>query len=184
MRAAMDPIQLLLRDIHLPDPISWWPPALGWWLLLLLTIMLIIICVSICWYRNKIRSAPATQARQILHTIRIEYARHSDDHHLLREISALMRRLCISLFPREQTASLTGEDWLLFLDSTMQDNSSDKANTDYNRIFSAGAGRVLAEDPYRQHTDVDARQLLSLCEQWITQIVKYAAVHKRKNSLS
>lgn len=179
----MDPAQLPLRDIHLPDPIIWWPPALGWWLLLLLVIMLIALRVGISWYRNKIRAAPVTQARQILHAIRIEYARYSDGRHLLREVSALMRRLCISLFPREQTASLTGEDWLLFLDRTMQGDVSDKADSDSNGTFSAGIGRVLAEGPYRQHTDIDARQLLSLCEQWITQVEKYAALKRRENSL-
>jgi hypothetical protein len=33
----MNPIdysQLPLRDIHLPEPISWWPLAYGWWILL------------------------------------------------------------------------------------------------------------------------------------------------------
>ena len=28
----MDPQQIPLRDLHLPDAISWWPLAPGWWL--------------------------------------------------------------------------------------------------------------------------------------------------------
>ena len=28
--------QLPLRDIHLPEAVSWWPPAYGWWLLVVL----------------------------------------------------------------------------------------------------------------------------------------------------
>ena len=30
-----------LRDIHLPDPLSWWPPAIGWWLLVIGSLALV-----------------------------------------------------------------------------------------------------------------------------------------------
>ena len=32
----MQPTQLPLKDIHLPEAIGWWPPAIGWWLLAVL----------------------------------------------------------------------------------------------------------------------------------------------------
>ena len=32
--------ELPLRDIHLPDAVSWWPPAIGWWLLAIIIVAL------------------------------------------------------------------------------------------------------------------------------------------------
>ena len=32
---------LPLRDLHLPEPVGWWPPAPGWWILLLLVTTLL-----------------------------------------------------------------------------------------------------------------------------------------------
>ncbi|MGV6806815.1 MAG: DUF4381 domain-containing protein [bacterium] len=37
-----------LRDIHLPDPVAWWPPAPGWWLLGIVIAILILLCVR--WF--------------------------------------------------------------------------------------------------------------------------------------
>ena len=30
----MDPTQIPLRDLHLPDAIGWWPLAPGWWIVI------------------------------------------------------------------------------------------------------------------------------------------------------
>ena len=32
----MDPEQIPLRDLHLPEAIGWWPLAPGWWVVIAL----------------------------------------------------------------------------------------------------------------------------------------------------
>ena len=34
----MDPEQIPLRDLHLPEPVGWWPLAWGWWILIALAL--------------------------------------------------------------------------------------------------------------------------------------------------
>ena len=34
----MDPQQIPLRDLHLPEVIGWWPLAPGWWFLIALAV--------------------------------------------------------------------------------------------------------------------------------------------------
>lgn len=44
-----------LKDIHLPESISWWPPAVGWWVLLLLVIVIVATLTIVLVNRHKIR---------------------------------------------------------------------------------------------------------------------------------
>ncbi len=150
----MEPQPLSLRDIHLPDAIGWWPPAMGWWLLAL---FIPLLCWFVIWlFKRLTRKTALKTSKKILSEIKQDTA--LDDIEKLSKISELIRRVAISIAPRSETASLTGLDWLQYLDSTMKDSP-----------FTQGAGRCLANAHYQQTalTEIDIPLLISLCEHWL-----------------
>ena len=54
-----------LHDIHLPDPISWWPMAPGWYALLILVFILIGLLIYVT-RRTYVNGQPKRQALQLL----------------------------------------------------------------------------------------------------------------------
>ena len=148
---------LPLRDIHLPEAVSWWPPAPGWWLLLLLGAVVIAATLAVKHIRR--RGLVKRSALSELEGIRRQYQQTHDSAELVRSLSTLMRRASISIHERSETAGLTGERWLRHLDATAA-----------RKDFEHGAGRVLATAPYLPHSSlaaVDANELLQLCEDWL-----------------
>lgn len=145
---------LPLRDIHLPEPVSWWPPAPGWWLLMLA--VLLGIALAAWLLRRYRRGALQRSARQALDAITREWKQSGDTQQLTRQLSVLMRRLCLSRSPRVEVAGLTGTTWLQHLDSQLP-----------GEHFQNGVGRVLVEAPYAAQVDVDGDALLQLCDRWI-----------------
>ena len=117
MRSPPAPSTLPLRDIHLPESIGWWPPAPGWWFLP----ALLLLCLAAVWYVRLLyqrrRYAAVNMAKRELARIRSRYAADGDAAHCVRSVSALLRRVSISVFPRAQSAGLTGREWLAFLQS-------------------------------------------------------------------
>jgi len=117
------PTPLPLRDIHLPDAVSWWPPAYGWWLLLVGLPVLLVLCFAV--YKRLTRKTALKSARK--HLLLIKQDSQLSAYQKLCEISTLLRRTAISYFPRAESASLTGEKWLAFLDSSCRRGRSHKA---------------------------------------------------------
>lgn len=143
-----------LRDIHLPDPISFWPPAPGWWVLLLVILML----VALAWFlrRRYQRKALHRQAQKSLQKITASWQQNGDKQALAQDLSTYLRRLSLSYYPRHEIAGLTGDAWLRWLDKSLPDQA-----------FQHGAGRALITAPYSSHADIDGSTLLQLCERWI-----------------
>ena len=127
---------LKLRDIHLPGDPSFWPLAPGWWLLLILVLLIG------AWLVLKLlrRMKQKKHQQQILN----EYTQletkllNNPNNEAIANINIFLRRLAISKYPRSDIASLTGANWLQFLDES--------GNT---QEFSKGIGRILVDAPYQ-----------------------------------
>lgn len=135
--SAPDPLAGL-RDWHLPDPVSWWPPAPGWWLVAGLVLVVGGLILR-WWFKRRLRTAPARAALSELERLRADLERDRDDRRFVAALSALLRRVALTRYPRDQVAGLSGEAWLAFLDRSGGDGR-----------FSQGAGRALVGMAYRE----------------------------------
>lgn len=133
---TLNPAELPLRDIHLPEPVSWWPPAPGWWLLL--AIMMIAAALAAwLWWRHRQRRV-LRELQHALQAIEQQHAQHHDADATLQQLSVLLRRAALSFRPRREVAALTGKAWLAWLDNASQSHA-----------FTSGVGALLTEAPYQ-----------------------------------
>lgn len=106
--------ELPLRDIHLPDAVSWWPLAPGWWLSLAVLVMLL---AALAWWW---RGAPLRRLRQAalaeLGSIEQAYSHSGDGHACAQALSRLLRRVAL-LAGDARAAHSHGADMLAVLNN-------------------------------------------------------------------
>jgi hypothetical protein len=101
-----------LRDIHLPEPVPFWPPAPGWWMLLALCAGA--VAAALLWGRARRRSLRRAALAE-LETLRRDFDAGADAALLARGLSRLVRRVALVRFGAKRVASLHGEAWCRFL---------------------------------------------------------------------
>jgi hypothetical protein len=162
MNPTIDVSQLPLRDIHLPAPIGWWPPALGWWLVAALVLVAGAL-FAVHYYRARHKRA----ALRAVTRVRKALEEGAEPVACLQFLSTVLRRFAMTSVARTRTAvdaepevaGLIGERWLRYLDGRW-------AKTE----FSAGAGRQLLAAPYARPNSVardKAIELAALCTAWL-----------------
>lgn len=101
---------LPLRDIHLPDPVSWFPPAIGWWLLLA---GLLLLGWLVHWLIKRARQPRLQQrAKRELEAVIEGYLLQGDKQDFIRQLSIALKRIGMSYFERAQVAGASGTPWL------------------------------------------------------------------------
>lgn len=153
---------LPLRDIHIPEAISWWPPAVGWWLILVLVPLLLGLLYWL--YRRLTRKTALKTARKLLMALKNDPS--LDDLAKIAQLSALLRRVAISTGTRSQVAGLTGQHWLRYLDDSVKGTP-----------FSEGPGRVFLDAHYQKSvpSELAIQDVFQLCEDWL----KAQSKHKK-----
>ena len=148
----VDPLSQL-RDIHLPEPVNWWPPAPGWWFVAFITLAVLVALFYLLrrrFLKNRYRTI-ALNKLSLLDS-------HDKDNTLvvLEEISALLRRVAMQTYGRKTVASLVGDSWLAFLDKTGKTSK-----------FSNGSARVLGSELYRPSVEANIEQVLLIARKWV-----------------
>ncbi|MBR1648599.1 MAG: DUF4381 domain-containing protein [Alphaproteobacteria bacterium] len=137
-----------LRDIHLPEGVSWLPLAWGWYVVAALIIAVVLGGAFILYYRGRFRRS----ALKLLAQIRF------DDPAAAVKISEILRRVCIC--KHFEAAAFSGEKWADFL----------KHSCSYK--ISAQTLQILLDAPYANKppyrlTQDTITELNHFCRQFI-----------------
>jgi len=95
-----------LRDIAIPDAPSFWPPAAGAWIALAMVAAIVLL---VAWRLHAVRNRNAYRKAgvMLLGSAATAY-----------DVSVVLKRVALAVFPREQVASLYGDEWAAFLHKT------------------------------------------------------------------
>jgi len=110
-----------LRDIHLADPVSAWPPALGWWLLA----AIVLVSMTIWGYRRISQHRARAFWRSALNQLHeLQNEPHITGQAALFAYNALLKRAAIKGYPADNVAALNGQRWLDWLAQHGFDNNA------------------------------------------------------------
>jgi len=143
-----------LRDIHLPDAVSWWPPAIGWWILVALILLALYFIPKL--YRRFTFKPLNKVANLAFQQIINDFQKHNNATKLIQETSKLLRQICMSYMGRESSAQLTGDNWIASLNALTSE--------DY---FSSDVSQLIISAPYQKNIDIDPQILITATQCWI-----------------
>ncbi len=147
-----------IDEIVLPDAVSWWPSAPGWQALGVIAFLwLCYLAVRWVkrWWRDRYRREALRQLDQI------QKKAGSSLNAIIATLPHYIKVAALQAYPRHDVASLTGDEWLAFLDAHYS-----------GPAFSNGVGEKLLSIAYLpqeqwQMTDEESRTLIRMSRQWI-----------------
>lgn len=150
-----------LIEITPPVPVSYRPETAGWF------VLLAILLLGLAWYAyrryrrhksNLYRRWALEKLENISRVLKQDLGMEKP----LRELPVLVKRTALHAYPRPEVASLSGDDWLRFLDASYGGTG-----------FSDGPGQLLVKTAYlpaekfEELPSKDIQQLLKLVRKWV-----------------
>ncbi len=153
----------VLRDIHEFGAVSWWPPAAGWWLLVGLFLLVVLGIALLAWLRHSGRMPGwRRDARRQLHALH-RALRKEPPREIAGHLSILLRRVAMVRGGRRNTASLSGDNWLGWLEAN-----------DSTGFRWTARGRLLLTAPYMPpDSSIERREVTRLivaARRWVNTI--------------
>jgi hypothetical protein len=145
-----------LKDIHLPETIHWWPPAIGWWLFILMAITT--TTAIIYWAIQRKKQQKYRKEAIVLLDKRYQHWRVSNNNaHCFNAINALLKRTALTAFPESDATALHGQQWLDFLNGKCR-----------SKPFSQKMINDFSQCQYQYNITIDIEQFYHCSRQWIS----------------
>lgn len=160
-----------LRPQHLPDAISWWPPAPGWWLLTVIFIVALILLLR-GLKRRRARQRLPRLALAELDDLRKQTL---DNVSFATRSQRLLRSFALQTAPKldndsdidpgnsDSPAHLHGITWLAWLDQHAGKRNAQGFDSPLGREWQSLVFSGTSQQPFDQHA------LAELIEQWLRQ---------------
>ncbi len=136
--ATLSELLTRLEGIVEPPPVSWVPQTIAWWVLGIVLLGLVFLLAFLLirrWRSNRYRREALAELAEIEKRLR------TGDHGAIVAVAVMLRRVALHIAPRERVASLTGENWLGFLNSHVR-----------HSVFTESAARLLIDVAYAPQT--------------------------------
>ncbi|PCI76251.1 MAG: hypothetical protein COB20_11185 [SAR86 cluster bacterium] len=174
----MDSEELLaqLADIHLPEPVSYWPPAIGWWILAASALVLLVILFR--------KFANSQRQQKICQYALAELQRCYDSYSqadpanidqskldYVNQFNTVVRRVALVHYPQANAASLDGASWVDFI---RQKGESSLMTDDIAAALQYGR--------FQSKCDVDVDAMQRFGQQWVESLYKGSANSPEKPS--
>ena|ERR1700761_798818 len=134
-----------LHGFYEPAPTTWMPQTVGWYCMFAV-VAIASIWILVCGIRRWLFNRYRREALKELETL------------MVMDFSVLLKRTALSVWPRERVASLSGAEWLQFLDEKLRGGG-----------FLIAPGNQI-EDLMFSEADLsveDEKQLRELTAKWI-----------------
>lgn len=161
---------LPLADIHLPNAVSAWPPAIGWWLVAVLIIMMLIgVFYGYKYYQKKYgyRRAALNLLRQHHQAYQ---AKQTSSFDTAISMMTILKRTAITAYKVEH-AALFGQAWIDFLNQQSKESHFTDAlanwmvTLQYQNTNNQHKNNQESEDK----SNIDINELYRACQLWIKQ---------------
>ncbi|MBE6456297.1 MAG: DUF4381 domain-containing protein [Alphaproteobacteria bacterium] len=146
-----------LKDIHLPEQPTFFPPAIGWWIVLF---FLLVVFLGGLFGYYKYYTSPKQYALRLLRQIMMQKISDID---ILIDLGKLLKRIALIVFPRSEVASLSGQEWADFLFKTG------------NHSFSRKQTELISQAAYlpkQKAIAIHKEKLYTATRDWISSVFK------------
>jgi len=159
---------LELRDIHLPTDPSMWPLAPGWWILIVLVLVAFYYLFKLLAKIQKTKRLNQLMQDELL-SVRESYKKHNNKHKLAVDVSTLLNRFVIHVLKDSNASSLSGEAWIAYLNSRVDDQVFDDFKNE------------LTQAQYQKGVDFDVPRLIATVKNYFPKAIKNRKKYEKLN---